>query len=503
MKEGIHAFLQDFPEQDFPLLHHRMATLERYFKALLYAPLFGVRKLTQYDRQETGLVSILGKDYRSSTLNQFLSQLERVDMSSFLMKVLVEKEVGKSCYIDGHMIAFWSRRKMHKGKITMLGRIMSGSNAVISHDEKGRAFFVQYYSPDIHLTETIVDYCQEIVDRTGIDVFIIDREVNSLKIANQFKERKWGLLSMLDQNQYKELGDWDLVSEGLLGESPVFSGYWKDPKKRKKDGRWFVIVQLKDRLLPYWGTPKIKENYPALDCPALYSQRTEIQENRFKRMIDHGALNTNYGNKIIMSRDRHQERKIKTLREKQGKLNQRLEKKEEQLGEQKIKIEESLQKKHHTRLTQREAKEREFSREKEVIRVEFDKNQKKLNEIGEVSERGDRDFRKQRIMTFRTLLLENKLMEFLHEINQHLEIPVSIEMLLELFFYRNGSYAEYPDQCVYFLNNNGLSKNSQEILNCIIEGVNQMELVKNGKPVILKMRRPPSQKKKQAKKMDR
>ena len=36
-------------------------------------------------------------------------------------------------------------------------------------------------------------------------MFIIDREVNSLKIAKKFEKRGWGLLSMLDQNQYKGL----------------------------------------------------------------------------------------------------------------------------------------------------------------------------------------------------------------------------------------------------------------------------------------------------------
>ena len=41
---------------------------------------------------------------------------------------------------------------MHKGKITMRGRIMAGSQAVISHDETGQAVFVAYYPPDLHLS---------------------------------------------------------------------------------------------------------------------------------------------------------------------------------------------------------------------------------------------------------------------------------------------------------------------------------------------------------------
>ncbi len=99
-------------------------------------------------------------------------------------------------------------------------------------------------------------------------------------------------------------------------------------------------------------------------------------------------------------------------------------------------------------------------------------------------------------MTFRTLLPENKLAEFLNEINKHIETPVTIEMLSTLFFYRDGSFAEYSDKCVYFLNNDGLSVSSQKDLDRIIEGINQMGMMKNGKPIILKMRPSPSQKKK-------
>ena len=45
---------------------------------------------------------------------------------------------------------------MHKGKITMLGRIMAGSQAVIAHDDTGQAVFVAYYPPDIHVSHIIV-----------------------------------------------------------------------------------------------------------------------------------------------------------------------------------------------------------------------------------------------------------------------------------------------------------------------------------------------------------
>jgi hypothetical protein len=63
----------------------------------------------------------------------------------------------------------------------------------------------------------------------------------------------------------------------------------------------------------YWGTPKVKETLETLEWPRVYRERSEIQENSFKRMIDHGALNTNYGRKKLVGPDRHQQRQKEQL----------------------------------------------------------------------------------------------------------------------------------------------------------------------------------------------
>ena len=49
---------------------------------------------------------------------------------------------------------------MHQGKITLLGRIMAGSQAVIAHDETGQAVFAAYYTPDCYLSQVILAFCQ-------------------------------------------------------------------------------------------------------------------------------------------------------------------------------------------------------------------------------------------------------------------------------------------------------------------------------------------------------
>jgi hypothetical protein len=116
----------------------------------------------------------------------------------------------------------------------------------------------------------IVEYCDYIVVNSGIDIFVIDREINSQSIAAEFECRGWGLLSMLDSNQYKELSDWDYEFVGGTDESgSIYQGQWRDEKRRIDDPRHFVILETKDgRLLPYWGTSKVKKTIEPLDWPA-------------------------------------------------------------------------------------------------------------------------------------------------------------------------------------------------------------------------------------------
>src|SRR5258705_3806678 len=101
-------------------------------------------------------------------------------------------------YVDGHMIAYWSRRSMHKGKITMRGRIMAGSQAVIAHDETRQAVFVADYPPHMHLSQVIVAYCQQVALATANPLFVIDRAGNAVALAAAFDERGLGLLGMPD-----------------------------------------------------------------------------------------------------------------------------------------------------------------------------------------------------------------------------------------------------------------------------------------------------------------
>ena len=107
---------------------------------------------------------------------------------------------------------------MHKGKITMRGRIMAGSQAVMAHNEAGYAVFVAYHPPAIHLSRLIVASCHKVVEATGSTVFVIDRAVHSLAVAVTFPKQDWGLLCMLDDNEPHGLASFEATPAGTLDD---------------------------------------------------------------------------------------------------------------------------------------------------------------------------------------------------------------------------------------------------------------------------------------------
>jgi len=127
------------------------------FQALFYAPLLGIRKLTEFDVTAPPLVTLQGRSYQSTTLRPFLGHLERIDAAEALMPALLPATAGQITYVEGQMIASWARVALHKGTIPRLGRIMAGSQAVIAHNDVGQALCGTYSPPALHWSQVIVD----------------------------------------------------------------------------------------------------------------------------------------------------------------------------------------------------------------------------------------------------------------------------------------------------------------------------------------------------------
>lgn len=130
-----------------------------------------------------------------------------------------------------------------------------------------------------------------------------------------------------------------------------------------------------------------------------------------------------------------------------------------------------------------------------IMEQELEKKQKaadkltaQIDTIGPVGEREDRDFRKQLIMTTRTLFLQNCLMVFLTTWLELAEITMGIDNLIEMLFSRTGSYIETNTAIIYQVNLKGLASPYRGKMQELMRAYNDMELSRDGKPIQLKMR---------------
>jgi hypothetical protein len=117
-------------------------------------------------------------------------------------------------------------------------------------------------------------------------------------------------------------------------------------------------------------------------------------------MIDHGALNTNYGRKKIVGPDRHQHRAREKLGQAVQAAQQWLGTKAEALKVQQDKVAESVSKGPGKRLEQRQRALVSLAQEVQDAQDTHDQARRPSAGLGAAQAAGaDRDFRKQTLMT--------------------------------------------------------------------------------------------------------
>ncbi len=205
-------------------------------------------------------------------------------------------------------------------------------------------------------------------------------------------------------------------------------------------------------------------------------------------MNDHGALKTNYGRKTILGPDRHQQRKREKLEQSLETAHQRVDKQSAALKAQQDKGAVAESTGHGTRLDQRQRALVVLAKELNDAKDKKDTLTEQVQALGPPGQRADRDFRKQTIMTIRTLLLENALMAFMVALCEHLPSQVSLDCILRILFERSGSRMETVSQVVYWVNTAGVSLPYRRLLAEVVEGLGAMELRDQGKPIRVYLR---------------
>jgi hypothetical protein len=242
LTQAVEAHTHTHPGDDCALLPPRESTLVHRFHARFFAPLCGIDRLTWFDTHEPPLATLLGRGYHSATLRQCLGHLARVGAAEALRPALVPAHTAPSISVDGQRSASWSRMSLPKGTITMLGRSMAGSQAVLAPADTGQAVFVAYDPPDSHVSHVMVAYGQRVAWATGRSVLVIDRAVHSVALAEAFDAQGLGWLCMLADNEQAGVESCEATEVETLEEGTrVESGPWKEA--RTEEPRHCVIVQ--------------------------------------------------------------------------------------------------------------------------------------------------------------------------------------------------------------------------------------------------------------------
>ncbi len=147
--------------------------------------------------------------------------------------------------------------------------------------------------------------------------------------------------------------------------------------------------------------------------------------------------------------DRHQQRAKAKMEQALSGAQQRVDKKTEVVQAQRAKLAESEARGHGKLLVKRQAKLADVEQDLHVLEHTRDQRHEHLTALAPIGERAEGNFRKQTIMTIRTLFLENALLAFLAVLVGHMHAALSLECLLTLLFERSGARVETRAQIIY------------------------------------------------------
>jgi len=252
-----------------------------------------------------------------------------------------------------------------------------------------------------------------------------------------------------------------------------------------------MVAPVEGKTLVYWGTPRVKATVEPTAWPQVYRERSERQEHSLKRMIDHGALNTNYGRKKILGADRHQQRVREHLDHALAAAPKRVEKQGKEVKTQQAKVGESASTGHGKRLEQRQRTLAVLEKAHQDAQHKHSQLATHAAAVGLPGARAERDFRQQTIMTVRTLLLEHALRSFMAGLLVFLKTKVSLDCLLQLLFERSGARMETATQVVYWINTVGFSVPYHRLLAELVDGLCTMDLREQGKPIHVRLKTMP------------
>lgn len=204
-------------------------SIMRYTLALFSLPLVTANgRVRSVDNPRGNALKYLcGFNYKAATLDKHISELKYLQVSSELIEATAKfwidfwssrnksDSIFACYYIDGNTKALWSSKSCHKGKVTMLGRVMNCLEQVFIHDGLGHPIYFQTFNGHadlgknaLKMMDTISEYLK---DTTTLEnqftvsrILIMDAAGNGVKTLRELSNSGYYFITMLDSNQFNE-----------------------------------------------------------------------------------------------------------------------------------------------------------------------------------------------------------------------------------------------------------------------------------------------------------
>src|SRR3990170_1859861 len=167
------------------------------------------------------------QNYKESTLDMHIRDLKYLQISNLLIETTAKfwidfwnsrtkfDNIFACYYIDGNTKALWSSKPCHKGKVTMLGRVMNCLEQVFIHDGKGHPLYFQTFNGHadfgknaLKMVDQISEYLEKNTDlgnQFAVNrILIMDAAGNGVSTLREMTKSGYNFITMLDSNQVND-----------------------------------------------------------------------------------------------------------------------------------------------------------------------------------------------------------------------------------------------------------------------------------------------------------
>jgi hypothetical protein len=269
------------------------------------------------------------KLYKAATLTKHLNELKSLQISQTLITTTARfwiefwdrrnrSETMFVCYyLDGNTKALWSSKPCHKGKVTMLGRVMNCLEQVFIHDGQGHPIYFRTFNGHADLGKHVLSMMEKIRDsvkevapsKTPMSVnriLIFDGGGNGVRTLRGLCEAEYHFITILDANQVNdrkikavcekkryEYGEAWLVDCDIELEDSYEKGYLFETRA--------VQVQWDNGRMAVLITSLSKALFSPDNVVKSYFDRWPLQELNFKELKSRVNIHrvVGYGKRVV------------------------------------------------------------------------------------------------------------------------------------------------------------------------------------------------------------